>query len=171
MTQAVDDAGRRHGDPQHLHRPHGDADGTEQNHVESENDVVALTGVPCVDIALQPVVRRAVTVALESLRVTHANAIELGALEQQLADAVDLRAVRIFLGLDLGVVLAMHRDPLPGHLARGQPQPHAEKVRDDGMQIQGAMGHGAMQIDGYRGDGNVRRHQSNRDVAPDGKFQ
>jgi hypothetical protein len=44
--------------------------------------------------------------------------------------------VRIVLGLALRVVLAMDRDPLLRHHAGRQPEPEAEEVRRDRMQLE-----------------------------------
>src|SRR5450830_542195 len=64
VADAVDDAGRRHRDPHHLHGPHGDADGAEQDHVQHQQADDALPAVFGVQIALDPVRRRAVAVFL-----------------------------------------------------------------------------------------------------------
>ncbi len=56
-------------------------------------------------------------------------AIQLGAFQQHFADAAGLRAVRIVLGLALGVVLAVDGGPFLGHHTRRQPEPEAEEVR------------------------------------------
>jgi len=140
------------------------------DHVEHQGEVVALAGMPGVDVALQPVVRRAVTVTLDRLSIANTDAIKLGALEQQGANAVYLRTVGIFLGLDLGVMLAMHRHPLPCHLAGGEPQPQTEEMRDDWMQFHGPVGHGTVKINGDPGDGDVGHHQNNQEISPNGQF-
>ena len=99
-----------------------------------------------VEVALDPVVGRAVAVALERLAVLRFLAIELGAFQHDLADAVDLRAVRIVDGLALRVVLAMDRGPLLGHHAGGEPQPETEEMAGDRMQVERAMRLMAVQI-------------------------
>ena len=83
----------------------------------------------------------------------------------------DLRAVRIFFGLALGVVLAVDRGPLLGHLAGGQPQPETEEVARDGMQLQRAVRLVAVQVDGDAGDRDVRDDQRVRARAPPGEVE
>ena len=85
-----------------------------------------------VQLALDPVVGGAVAVLLERRGVPGFHAIELGAFEQHLPDAVDLRAVGVFGGFAAGVVLAMDRHPFPGHHPGGEPQPETEKVAGEG---------------------------------------
>ena len=57
------------------------------------------------------------------------HAIQLSTLPKNLVDAKHLRAVRVVLGLTLGVVFAVNRCPCLGGHARGQPQPKAEEMR------------------------------------------
>ena len=47
--------------------------------------------------------------------------------------------MRVFGGLDLGVVLAMDRGPFLGDHAGGQPQPEAEEVADQRVQVEAAV--------------------------------
>ena len=67
----------------------------------------------CVDIALQPIVRCAVAVALHRLPIPHTDTIELCSLEQKFPNSVNLGAMGIFFGLHLGVMLSMHGNPTP----------------------------------------------------------
>ena len=93
-------------------------------------------------------------------------AVELGAFQQHLADADDLRAVRVFLGLAPRVVLAVDRSPVLRDHAGGKPQPEAEEMADRGMQIERPMRLAAVQENGDGGDGDVRDNQRVDDVAP-----
>jgi len=67
--------------------------------------------------------------------------------------------MRIFLGLDLGVVLAMYRHPLARHHAGGEPAPEAEEMRQRRMEIHAAMGLAAMQVQRHRENGELGHHQ------------
>ncbi len=55
----------------------------------------------------------------------------------------------------LRVVLAVNRYPLLGLHARGQPQPEAEEMTDQRVQIQRPMGLVAMKKDCYRRDADM----------------
>jgi hypothetical protein len=74
--------------------------------------------------------------------------VEEHAGPQQSADAVDLRAVRVFRGFNFGVMLPMDGYPLLGHHARGEPKPEPEKMADRRVEIQRAMG--LMPVQVYR---------------------
>jgi hypothetical protein len=55
-------------------------------------------------------------------------------------------------------------------MAGGQPEPETEKVAGDGMQVEGAMGLGAVQEDGDAGDGDMGQGQGDEHVTPPGKL-
>jgi hypothetical protein len=76
--------------------------------------------------------------------------------------------VRIILGLALGVVLAVDRDPFLGHHAGGQPEPEAEEVRRQCVQIERAVRLCTVQKNRDRGDGDVRRHEREQHDLPPG---
>jgi hypothetical protein len=116
--------------------------------VHRHHQEITLAGVRTVDTCLHPVLGAAVAVTRQRLGIPGADAIQLGSLEQHLADAVDLRTVRIFLRLDLGVVLAVHRYPLAGLHAGGEPQPEAQEVAHRGVQLECPVRLAAVQIDG-----------------------
>jgi hypothetical protein len=93
-------------------------------------------------------------------------AIELAAVQQHGLDAARLRAVRIVDGLALGVVLAVDRHPLLGHHAGGEPEPEAEEVRGNRVQVERAVRLRPVQEDRHRGDRDVRRDQGVREDLP-----
>jgi hypothetical protein len=64
------------------------------------------------------------------------------------------------------MVLPMDRGPRLGHHTGGQPEPKAEEMTDDGVQVEGAVRLAAVQKDGYGGDGDVRDHKRIDDVTP-----
>jgi len=66
-------------------------------------------------------------IAAEGFFVFRFFAVQLGTGEQHRANAMHVRAVRVFGLLALGVVLAVNGSPLFGHLTGGHPQPKAEK--------------------------------------------
>jgi hypothetical protein len=67
-------------------------------------------------------------------------------------------------------MLAVDAGPLLGDDGGGQPQPETEKVAGDGMQVEGAMGLGAVQEDGDAGDGDMGQGQGDEHVTPPGKL-
>ncbi|MCY1231748.1 hypothetical protein D9M72_442080 [compost metagenome] len=155
-------------DPQHLHRPHRHADHAEQRQVDDQHQADALPAEARIHITLDPVIGAAMAELGDGFLVLGLGAIEFSALQQHLADAAGLRAVRIVLGLALGVVLAMDRGPLPGDHAGGQPQPEAEEMLGDRVQVQRPVRHAAVQEDGDASDGDVRHHQGVDDDLPPG---
>ena len=93
-------------------------------------------------------------------------AIQLAALQEHGPDAARLRAVRVVLGLALGVVLAVDRDPLLGHHARAEPEPEAEEMRRDRVQVERPVRLRAVQEDRHRRDGDVGGDQRVGDDLP-----
>ena len=171
VPEAVDHARGQERDPRHLHGPDGEADEAEQREVEEEQKYDGELVVPRVEVALEPVIGRPLTVPVERLLVTRFLAVELGAFPQDLVDADDLRAVRIFLGLDLGVVLAVDRGPLLGHHPGGEPQPETEEVAGDRMQVERAVRLAAVEKNGDGGNSDVGSHQGVGDQAPPRQIQ
>src|SRR5712664_3360056 len=111
------------------------------------------------------------TVALERLLVERLLDVQEHPGPQHAIDAVNLGAMRIFHGLALGVVLAVDRRPFLGDHAGGEPEPEAEKMRYQGMELKGPMRLAAMEIDRDGGDRDVRKHERGDDVAPPRKVQ
>jgi hypothetical protein len=114
VADAVDHTGGEERDPQHLHRPHGESDRAEQGEVDPQHEADAEPGVLRVQLALDPVIGCAVAVFLERCGVCAFYPIELGTLEQDFPDSVNLRAVRVLRGVGCSVVLAVDCRPLPG---------------------------------------------------------
>ena len=166
VANTIDDAGGVHRNPRHLQRPDSRTDRPEQNQIQYQHQAGALPGVFRVNIALDPVVRYPMTVFVQSLLVFRLGAIQLRTLGQHFLDAVEHGAVRIFRSFALGVMLAVNRHPLLGDHARGQPQPESEKMAGNRVQVKAAVGLGAMQKNGYGGDGDMRQQQGNNDIAP-----
>jgi len=77
--------------------------------------------------------------------------------------------VGVFCLLALGVVLAVDGRPLFGDHASGHPEPEAEEVGSDGVQVQGAVRLVAVQKNGDAGNGDVGEHQGDQDDLPPGR--
>jgi len=86
-------------------------------------------------------------------------------------DAEDARAVRVVHGLALGVVLAMDRRPLLRDHAGGEPQPEAEEVADDRVQVERTVRLAPVEIDRDGGDRDLDEDQEGEQVAPPGEVQ
>ena len=102
-------------------------------------------------------------IAAEGFFVFRFFAVQLGTFEQNGANAMHMRTVRVFGLLALGVVLSVDGRPLFGHLTGGHPQPKTEEMRCDGVQIQGPVRLMAVQEDGDAGNGNVREAQNDKE--------
>ncbi len=171
VADAVDDAGGGDRDPQHLDGPDGGADGTEQRQVDDHHQRDALPLEAAVQVALDPVVRRAVAELGDGFHVLRFGAVHLAAGQQHGLDAARDGAVRIIDRLALGVVLAVNGGPFLGDHARGEPHPETEEVRRDRTQVQRAVRLAAMQPDRDAGDRDVRQEQRVQDDFPPGGVQ
>ena len=169
VADAVDDAGRHDRDPRHLHRPDRRAERAEQHEIDGEHQADALPRIARVEVALDPVVGRALAVPVERVLVLRLGTVELGAAEEHLANAARLRAVRVLGGLALRVMLAVDRGPLLRHHPGREPEPEPEEVGDRGVQVERAMRGMPVQVDRDRGDRDVRQRKRDDDVAPPGQ--
>ena len=138
----------------------------EQRHVREPHQRQAAQREARVDVALHPVVGRAVPVPLERLAVVRLFDVEEHAAPEHAVDPVHLRTVRVLVGLALRVVLAVDRRPLLGHHPGREPQPEPEEVRRQRMQVERAMRLAAMQVDGHPGDGHVRQRKRDEHEPP-----
>src|SRR6476620_1425597 len=86
-------------------------------------------------------------------------------------DAEDLRAVRIFACFALGVMLAMHGDPFPGHHSGGEPHPEAEEMAGQCMQYQSAVSLRSVQVYRDRGDFEMRQYRVDEIERPPGQIE
>ncbi|MNM53407.1 hypothetical protein D3C81_645100 [compost metagenome] len=166
MAEAVDHSRRPERNPRHLDRPQGDARQAEQHGVDREQQHRPEVGVRGVDMALDPILRRAAPVLFDIGTLRACFAVQLHAAPEHLADALGDRAVRVVLGFHLGVVLAMDGHPFAGDHRGGQPHPEAEEMRDQRMEIHAAMRLAAVQVQGHREDGELGEHQQHRQHAP-----
>jgi hypothetical protein len=130
-----------------------------------------LPGVAAVDVALDPVVGCANAVFGQGFGVGSFSLVQLDASEQQSLQAAGLRTVRVFFGLALGMVLAVHRDKLFGEHSGADPKPKAEKVRRNRPQIERTMRLGPVQEDRDRRDRDVRGDQGVKQHLPPRRFQ
>jgi hypothetical protein len=171
VRKTVDHTSCPERNPHHLHGPDGQTDNAEQRDVQHHHQAHAEDRVLGVDVAFHPVVRRAVTELAHRFFILGFGTVQFRAFEQHLPDAARLRTVRIFFGLALGVVLTMDRGPLAGQHASGHPQPEAEKMTDDRMQLQRAVRLAAMQIDRHADNRDVRRNQRVQHELPPREVQ
>ena len=74
--------------------------------------------------------------------------------------------MRVLRGLDARVVLAMHRHPFARLHAGREPEPEAEEVARDRMQVERAMRLAAMQEQRDGDDRDVSKRKRRRDIAP-----
>ena len=95
--------------------------------------------------------------------------VQLGALPEHGLQAMRLRTVGIVHGFTFGVVLAVDGHPLLGHHGCAQPQPEAEEVRRNGVQVHRPVRLVPVQENGHAGDGDVGRHQRVEHDLPPGK--
>lgn len=77
----------------------------------------------------------------------------------------------IIYGLTLRVMFAVNGCPLFGHHTGGQPEPEAEEVGWQRMQIQSTMRLATMQKDGHAGNGDMSHHQGKNYDLPPGPVQ
>src|SRR4051812_6051885 len=117
-------------------------------------------------MALEPVIRRALTILVERFLVLGFSAVKLRALPENGLYAARLRAVGVVWGLYLGVMLAVDADPLFRDHARGEPQPETEEMADGGVQVERAMRLRPVQEDRDARDRDVRKHECNDHIAP-----
>ena len=137
MPDTVDDTGRPERNPSDLHHQNQQArDQSKQKYIYRSHQEQSQHAMGGVEIALDPVIGRAVTVAFNGLANKRFLDIQEHPQPQHLVQAQDLRAVRIVDGLAFGVVLAMDCGPLLGHHAGCQPKPEAKKMARQGMQLQ-----------------------------------
>src|ERR1043166_4400371 len=116
VTDSVDDASRPERNPHHLDTPdHRSDEEPEQVNVESQHDENTKPIQAAEEIALDPVIRRALPVLLEHAGLADSLAIVKGALEHDVAEALDERTVRIAFTVGEGMMLPMARDPLFRH--------------------------------------------------------
>ena len=118
VADTVDHSGSPDWNPHHLHRPDPDTVNAKQGQVDYRHQRDAEHLVAAVNIALHPVFRCPLAIALERFGRRRFR-IEFGALEQYLANTQDDRAVGIFLGFALGVVFTMDGGPFLGVLRSG----------------------------------------------------
>ncbi len=166
VPDAVDDAGSPERDPQHLHGEDDEPDPAEQHGVDDQHQQQARIAEACVNVVLDPVVRRALAERLHGFGVLAFRPVEAEPTEQYARKTPGLRTVRIVLGLAASMMLAMHGDPFPRDLSRGQPQPEAEEVTHGGVQRERAVRLAPVQEDRDRRDRYLGEHQRDAGIRP-----
>ena len=171
VADTVDNSRGKKRNPHHLHRPDRDADEAEQREIDNHHACYAGYRMRCVDVALHPIVGSTLAEFLERVRVFRFQLVKVGAFPHYLADAEDLRAVRILRRFTTRVVLAVHRGPFLGLHAGGQPQPEAEEMAYQRMQVERAVRRVPVQIDRDGRNGDVSHCQRGDHVAPPRKIE
>ena len=100
-------------------------------------------------MALEPVVRRALAVLLEHAGLANGLAVIEGALEEDVPQAFQQRAMRIAFTIGERVVLPMAGDPLLRDDRRSEPEPEAHGQRREVVQPNTAMRLRAMEEQRY----------------------
>src|SRR5258706_745783 len=172
MADAVDHRGCEERNPGNLGEPDQHAgDDAKDDEVEPQRDEHAVGRELAVEIALDPVIRRAAAIAFHRFRLRRFLDVKHHAQPEHAVDAIDLRAVRVLRRLAFGLVLAVHRHPFPGQHARGEPQPEPQEMTHRRMQVERVMRLAAMQAEGDADDGDVRERERGYYVAPPGKIE
>ena len=130
-------------------------------HHENAEPVEALK-----QVALEPVVRRALAVLLEHAGLAHGLAIVEGALEQDVPEAFEERAMWIAFAIGERVVLAMAGDPLLRDDGRREPEPDTHRKRGDVVQSHAAMCLRAMEEERDADVGDVASDDDEDDRHP-----
>ena len=141
--------------------------GAEQHEVDDEHQADALPREARVDVALDPVVGRAVAVLVDRLGVLRLGAIELGAAQQ---DACSMPRVCGLCGSSTVSTLAWCLRWMATHSLVTMPvvsqSQKRKKCADSGCRSSAAVRLAAVQVDRHRGDRDVRQRQRDDDVSP-----
>src|SRR5690348_13390852 len=139
MSYSIDHARGHDGCPCHLDGPDGKTNRPEQDDIDDQHQGDTFAAVLVIDIPLQPVIRRTMAVSFHGFQVLGFCAIELRSLPQHFGDPDYLRTVGIIDRFTLGVMLPVYCSPLFRDHPGREPQPEAEKMTRQGMEIQRAM--------------------------------
>ena len=167
VADAVDDAGGRDRDPEHLHRPDGRADRAEQQQVDDQHQADALPAEARIEVALEPVVGRAVAELGERLLV-----LGLGCDRARCRCSSTVLMPRVcgLCGSSSVSHLAWCLRWIATHslvtMPVVEPEPEAEEMRRDAVQVERAVRLRAVQEDRHRGDRDVRGDQRVGDDLP-----
>ena len=119
-----------------------------------------------IQVPFQEIVWRAAAVTAQGVFLLGFLLVQVDAVPQYGADSGDGRAVRVVTGLAGRMVFAVHRDPLPGRHASGQPEPEPEEVLNQRIQAQSAVSLLAVQEKRHRHNGDVGQPQNQEEIAP-----
>ena len=133
VANAINHPCGEHGDPEHLHRPNGDAVNAKEQQIGKQHQHNAI-GVMPINVALDPIVRATAPIALDGLRRL-AILVQLGAFQEHFLQPQNLWTVGVLRGFTHRVVLAVNGGPLPRTHARGQPEPEPKKVLEHGTEL------------------------------------
>src|SRR5262249_32846655 len=135
-----DDSGGPEWNPEHLDTPDDRAnEEAEEIDVDRQHEQDADPIQLAEQVALDPVVRRSLSVLLEHAWLTNGLAIVERTLEDDVAEALDEGAMRIAFAIGKCVVLAMAGDPFFRDDGGGQPEPDPHRQRRDIVELHAAM--------------------------------
>ena len=116
--------------------------------------------------AVHEVVRRPLAVLLDHRVVVGGLVVQASAEEDHPPDAVEDRTMRILGGVDVRVMAAVHRDPLPGRHRGPHPQPETHEMRNRRMEGDAAVGLAAVQVERHAGGGDVSIEKRDHRIRP-----
>src|SRR5215831_16494887 len=128
VAETVDHTGREKRNPRHLNQPHHKSPHTEEEKIRDEGEGRSKQAEWLVDATFDDVVRGALSVLFDEGLIVSRGVIERGAVEHDAPDPVDDRAVRILVGIDVSVMVTVHRHPLARWHRSPHPEPESHEV-------------------------------------------
>src|SRR5262245_5917282 len=166
MAEAIDNASSKEWNPGHLNQPHSQTPSTKKEEIGDEGEGRTQQTERLVDSPFDHVVRRALSVLFDEGLVVRSGVVERGTPEHHAPDAINNRAVRILVGIDIRVMASVNRDPFARRHRRPDPQPESHEMFDRRVERNAAMGLATMQIEGDASRGDVRVDEGEKGVAP-----
>ena len=118
-------------------------------------------GPPAIEVALQPIIRRAAPVVLQDMRIVRRGACRARSPRGAPCFSPNTTGLCGSPGyIGVGVVAAVHRDPLARHGSGAEPEPEPEKMSQDRMQHEAAVRLVPVQI-----ERDAEKHQLNQPKA------
>jgi hypothetical protein len=172
VSETVDDTRCKEWNPQRLGKKNQAAGvNAEEKQIRSAHQDHSGTRVLRVDVPLQPIVRRTVSITPYSIRVVRFLDVEQNPAPQHAVDAEQLRAVRIAQTIPMGMVLPMDGNPFARDHPCREPDPQAEHVARHRVQLESAVRLMPVQKKRHTHDCHVRKAGGRDDVAPPPQVQ
>jgi len=137
----------------------------------SEKQHDAQVGMTAVEIALDPVVRRPLTVVPDNGGISSGGTVELVALEDHTPQAEDQGTMGIANLVGVGVMPSMHGHPLFRDDPRAVPQPETEQVTQHRVEGQTTMRLIPVQVERDTQEHHLDGDESHRHVAPERQLE